>query len=73
VGDELTIADIAWFPWVVCLDKYYNAADVVGLSSYTNVERWRKEIASMKAVEKGMKINNSMEDGGKYLNYSSEE
>lgn len=29
VGNELTIADIAWLPWVVCLDVFYASKDIL--------------------------------------------
>jgi GST-like protein len=59
VGDQFTIADIAWYPWVVTLgsDKGYNAANHLNLSNYKNVSAWMDRIASRPAVQIGMRIN----------------
>lgn len=43
-GDEFTIADCAWFPWVLCLDAGYNASKYLELDSYVNVNRWLEKI-----------------------------
>eukprot|EP00179_Madagascaria_erythrocladioides_P031923 CAMPEP_0198330850 /NCGR_PEP_ID=MMETSP1450-20131203/17201_1 /TAXON_ID=753684 ORGANISM="Madagascaria erythrocladiodes, Strain CCMP3234" /NCGR_SAMPLE_ID=MMETSP1450 /ASSEMBLY_ACC=CAM_ASM_001115 /LENGTH=250 /DNA_ID=CAMNT_0044035181 /DNA_START=65 /DNA_END=817 /DNA_ORIENTATION=+ len=56
-GSEYTIADIANFPWVVCLDLFYGASEELELSTYKNVARWREAIASRPAVKIGMQVN----------------
>ncbi len=39
MGDALTIADVAIWPWVRALRTGYQADELVGLSSFANVER----------------------------------
>jgi GSH-dependent disulfide-bond oxidoreductase len=56
-GDFYSVADIAIYPWVLCLDKLYKGEDVLGLSSYKNVVRWREAVGSRPAVIRGMGIN----------------
>jgi len=62
-GDEYTIADIAWFPWIRCLDKGYSAKEVLELNSYQNVTRWFDAINSRPAVQKGLLINSTYPNG----------
>jgi glutathione S-transferase len=59
VAEHLTIADIAWFPWVYSLGdpKSYNAAEILHLNEFGNVNRWLQRIHSRPAVLAGMKIN----------------
>jgi len=57
VGDQYTIADIAWFPWVRCVDVGYNASEHVGLQNYKHVNEWLKKILERPAVKKGLTIN----------------
>jgi GST-like protein len=40
MGDDYTIADIATFPWVVCLSAYYNADETLGLADFKAVQAW---------------------------------
>jgi GST-like protein len=40
MGDDYTIADIATFPWVVCLSKFYNADETLGLADFKAVQDW---------------------------------
>jgi len=56
-GDEYTIADIAWFPWVRGLDTGYKGKEVLGLENYKNVQRWFDLINARPATQKGLKIN----------------
>ena len=60
-GDEYTIADIATFPWygAVVQDIVYEAAEFLDAGSYTNVQRWAKEIAARPAVARGRMVNKS--------------
>lgn len=55
--DEYTIADIAIFPWIRCLDKGYNATEFLQLNEYTNVQRWIKTLEEREAVQRGMRVN----------------
>mmetsp|Transcript_8269 Transcript_8269/g.14180 ORF Transcript_8269/g.14180 Transcript_8269/m.14180 type:complete len:215 (+) Transcript_8269:234-878(+) len=55
-GDEYTIADIAIFPFIVCLDKFYNASELLKLHEFVNVKRWLDKIAERPAVQRGMLV-----------------
>lgn len=63
VDGEYSIADMAWFPWVRCIDTGYAARDVIGLDNYKNVMAWFDRIHSRPAVVKGLKINSTSEGG----------
>lgn len=56
VGDDYSIADISIFPWVVCLDKFYEASDKLDLSDYKNVNSWLESCLSRPAARKGMEV-----------------
>jgi GST-like protein len=40
MGDDYTIADIANFPWLVCLSAFYNADEALGLADFKAVQAW---------------------------------
>jgi len=63
VGDEYTIADIAWWPWIRGLETGYNAKEYLELDSYKNVKRWFDLISHRPAVQQGIKINSPSEGG----------
>jgi GSH-dependent disulfide-bond oxidoreductase len=69
-GETYTIADIAIYPWIICLDKYYAGREVLGLDEYKNVERWVEEVSARPAVKMGMKINGFSDV--EFQNYSSD-
>ncbi|XRB04465.1 glutathione S-transferase [Pycnococcus provasolii] len=54
VGEEVTIADFAIFPWVVCLLRGYNAGVFLKLDSYTHVKAWCDRMMSRPNVRRGM-------------------
>ena len=58
-GDNYTIADIANYAWygAVVLHNIYEAAEVLEVSSYTNVVRWAQEIEARPAVQRGRRVN----------------
>lgn len=58
-GDEYTIADIAIWPWygALMLNRLYDAAEFLDVSSYQNVMRWAKEIDNRPAVKRGVMVN----------------
>lgn len=56
VGKEYTIADMAIFPWVDCLDKFYGAYDFLMLDEFENVRRWLLSCLDRPAVRVGMKV-----------------
>ncbi len=56
VGSQITIADMATAPWVVCLDKFYGGGEVVGLAQFKNVNAWTERFLARPAVQRGMKV-----------------
>ena len=55
-GDTFTIADISIFPWVRTLKVFYQAADLVGLDDFSNVNRVLEAFLSRPAVQRGLEI-----------------
>ena len=55
-GDALTIADIATFPWINNLIGFYEAADLVGITSFPRVTRALRSFMARPAVVRGMNI-----------------
>ena len=55
--DEYTIADMAIYPWIRCLEKYYNATEYLQLQEYTNVQRWIETLEKREAVKRGLRVN----------------
>ena len=56
VDDEYTIADIATFPWVGCLERVYDAREQLGLDQYPNVQRWYTHCAGRPAAIRGAAV-----------------
>jgi len=56
-GDEYSIADMAIFPWVECLETGYKASEFLELDKYKNVSRWRRVIGLRPAVKRGSRVN----------------
>ncbi|MDX2469158.1 MAG: glutathione binding-like protein [SAR324 cluster bacterium] len=56
VGEEYSIADIAIFPWVRCLDLFYMASEHLELSSYPNITAWLERILKREATVKGLEV-----------------
>ncbi|SMF18021.1 glutathione S-transferase N-terminal domain-containing protein [Pseudobacteriovorax antillogorgiicola] len=56
MGDQYTIADIATFPWVGCLDWGYDAVDQLGLGEFKEVMRWHDACDSRDASQRGNKV-----------------
>ncbi|MGD1955460.1 MAG: glutathione-dependent disulfide-bond oxidoreductase [Sphingomonadales bacterium] len=59
VGDTLTIADIAIWPWygVLALGKIYSAGTFLQVLDYENVVRWAEAIDARPAVARGKMVN----------------
>jgi GST-like protein len=59
VGDELTIADIAIWPWYgnLALGRQYNAGEFLDVKSYAHVQRWAQEIEARPTVQRGRMVN----------------
>jgi GST-like protein len=58
-GDEMTIADIAIWPWYgnLSLGRQYNAGEFLDVASYTHVVDWAKRMDSRPAVKRGRMVN----------------
>jgi GSH-dependent disulfide-bond oxidoreductase len=54
-GDEFTIADIAFFPWVAATTKFPMTADQ-SLADHPNLNAWVGRVASRPAVQRGLTI-----------------
>lgn len=55
-GNEYTIADIATFPWVACLDTFYGAKNHLKLQEFPKTNAWLANCLSRDAVIKGMQV-----------------
>lgn len=69
-GESYTIADMATWPWygALALGNSYPKAEIfLGLESYSNVQRWAKEIAERPAVKRGRIVNKASGEEGTYL------
>lgn len=55
-GDELSIADFAAAPWVICLRDYFLASERLKLDGYRSVNRWIEELRARPAFERGMQV-----------------
>ena len=56
MGDDYSIVDIAVFPWVRNLLGYYEAGDLVGITSFPEVTRALGEFIARPAVTRGLNI-----------------
>lgn len=56
-GDELTVVDIAAFPWVQALD-FYEGKEQVGYDSFANVEPWVQRCLAQPGVRRGLDVFN---------------
>jgi len=56
LGDEYSIVDIAMLGWVRNLVSFYEAADLVGWSAFTEVQRWLEAALERPAVRRGLNI-----------------
>jgi GSH-dependent disulfide-bond oxidoreductase len=56
MGAEYSIADIATFPWVGCLDWGYDARDLVGVDGFPAVVAWYQRCASRPASQRGLQV-----------------
>ena len=59
MGDELTIADVATFPWINNLIGFYEAADLVGIENFPHVGRALRSFLARPAVARGLGIPRS--------------
>ena len=68
-GNELTIADIATFPWYGGLAKgwQYGAAEFLSVQDYKNVQRWAETIWARPTVKRGRMVNRTSGDPSEQL------
>jgi GST-like protein len=62
VGDEVSIADFAIWPWILCCQKFYGAQEFLQLDSYSHLMRWMELIGERPAVKRGMRVNGFGDD-----------
>lgn len=55
-SDEFTIADIAIFPWVRCIDIGYNAAAHLDVLSFQNVTRWMVRVCARDSTKRALRV-----------------
>ncbi|MBX9864831.1 MAG: glutathione S-transferase N-terminal domain-containing protein [Hyphomicrobium sp.] len=56
IVDNYSIADIATLGWVNALGKSYAAGDILGLSTYSNIQAWLERGLARPAVQRGLRI-----------------
>lgn len=56
VGETYTIADMATFPWVLCLIQHYQAKDALGLDNFPHVMSWVERLQARPLTAKGLKV-----------------
>jgi GST-like protein len=56
LGDEVSIVDIAIFPWVRNLVGFYGAGELVGFDHFANVRRVLDAFVARPAVQRGLAI-----------------
>ena len=56
MGEAISIADIAIFPWVRNLIGFYGAGDLVGINDFPHVTRALEAFVARPAVAKGLTI-----------------
>jgi len=59
VGDELTIADFAIYPWYGGMARglLYEAKDFIDVESYKHLGRWTKQLSERPAFKRGQLVN----------------
>jgi len=62
VNEEYTIADIAWWPWIRCLDTGYSAKEFLGLDKYKNMMSWFQRCLERPVSAKALRINSLLGD-----------
>lgn len=56
IGDEACIADFAIVPWIICLDKFYEAEEQLSLKEFKNVSSYIQNFLKIPGVEKGLNV-----------------
>ncbi len=55
-GQNYSIADMALFPWVLALDKSYQAREFLGLEHFKYIDQWLKRILAREATVRGLAV-----------------
>ncbi len=65
-GDQYSIADMAVWPWhgALARGEIYGAGEFLSGAEYRHVKRWYDAIAARPAVQRGRRVNRSVESGG---------
>ncbi len=56
LGSDYSIADIMIFPWIRPLHGFYDAADILELHTYPQVQSWFSRCLDRPAVQKGLTV-----------------
>ncbi len=66
VGDELTIADMAIYPWYGAMARglLYEGGEFLQVQSYKHLQRWTKQLAARPAFRRGQLVNRYWDDKG---------
>jgi GST-like protein len=58
IGDEITIADFAIFPWYGnIMRNAYNGAEFLSVHEYKHVDRWVSQLEARPGVQRGQLVN----------------
>jgi GST-like protein len=68
-GDEISIADLAIWPWYgnLVLGNIYDAAEFLSVHEYEHVLRWAKMMLARPAVQRGSIVNKSWGEAWEHL------
>jgi len=65
-GDELTIADMAIYPWYGAMARglLYEGGEFLQVESYEHLQRWTNQLAARPAFRRGQLVNRYWDDKG---------
>ncbi|WP_427450151.1 glutathione-dependent disulfide-bond oxidoreductase [Litorimonas sp. WD9-15] len=65
-GDELTIADMAIYPWYGAMARglLYEGGEFLQVQSYKHLQRWTKQLAARPAFRRGQLVNRYWDNKG---------
>jgi GST-like protein len=68
-GAEYSIADMSIWPWYgqMALGHLYDAAEFLDVASYTNLQRWARQLADRPAAKRGRMVNRVTGDPAEQL------
>ena len=61
-GDEYTLADMAIWPWMLCVSKFYQADEFLSVHQYVHLNKWRERVGARPAVQRGIRVNGVGDD-----------